>query len=290
MNIENLNDHEFAAWAATEAGKLLVKVRGEGLEGKELKDAGDLAAHEFLMDVLARYRPDDAVLSEEEHRGTVGAHDRRTAQRVWIIDPLDGTIMNLRNANGSIYSPLQKYPGGFTPRFFGEIVDYSAAGGIRGDLGGGFGYDVSLRRGNNEIQYTLKNTINPSLGAASPQSFRPGDLINEETQAQADFTKEFDVGFATPLVVGFGLSYLEESYEIVEGELASYQAGPYATPDPFNLCTDVGTPTAAGLLVIVNGSSLNCADVNDPDDDSDSYDPVYQVVGVGSNGFPGYSP
>jgi iron complex outermembrane receptor protein len=204
--------------------------------------------------------------------------------------PLNGTIMNLRNANGSIYSPLQKYPGGFTPRFFGEIVDYSAAGGIRGDLGGGFGYDVSLRRGNNEIQYTLKNTINPSLGAASPQSFRPGDLINEETQAQADFTKEFDVGFATPLVVGFGLSYLEESYEIVEGELASYQAGPYATPDPFNLCTDVGTPTAAGLLVIGNGSSLNCADVNDPDDDSDSYDPVYQVVGVGSNGFPGYSP
>jgi 3'(2'), 5'-bisphosphate nucleotidase len=91
VNIENLNDHEFAAWAATEAGKLLVKVRGEGLEGKELKDAGDLAAHEFLMDVLARYRPDDAVLSEEEHRGTVGAHDRRTAQRVWIIDPLDGT-------------------------------------------------------------------------------------------------------------------------------------------------------------------------------------------------------
>lgn len=204
--------------------------------------------------------------------------------------PLNGTIMPLREADGSIYSPLDIYPGGFTPRFFGEIIDYSIAGGLRGDLGGGFGYDISVRNGKNEVQYTLKNTINPSLGSATPQSFRPGDLINEETQVQADFIKEFDVGFATPLAVGFGLSYLEESYEIVEGEEASYIAGPHATPDPYNLCDDFGAPTAAGLLVIGNGSSLNCADVNDPDDDSDSYDPVYQVVGVGSNGFPGYSP
>ncbi len=86
-----LNDHDFAAWAATEAGRLLVQVRAGGLEGKELKDAGDMAAHEFLMGVLASYRPDDAVLSEEEHRGTAGVHDRLTARRVWIIDPLDGT-------------------------------------------------------------------------------------------------------------------------------------------------------------------------------------------------------
>jgi iron complex outermembrane receptor protein len=135
--------------------------------------------------------------------------------------PLNGTIQDLRNADGSIYSPLDKYPGGFTPRFFGEIIDYSIAGGIRGEFGDGLGYDLSLRNGNNEIQYTLKNTINPSLGAASPQSFRPGDLINEETQAQADFIKEFDVGFATPLAVGFGLSYMEESYELVQGELSS---------------------------------------------------------------------
>jgi iron complex outermembrane receptor protein len=204
--------------------------------------------------------------------------------------PLNGTIMDLREADGSIYSPLEMYPGGFTPRFFGEIIDYSAAAGLRGDLGSGFGYDISARLGNNEVQYTLKNTINPSMGSASPQSFRPGDLINEEMQLQADFTKEFDAGLYTPLVVGFGLSYLDESYEIVEGELASYLAGPHATPDPYGLCDDFGAPTAAGIIVIGNGSTLNCADVNDPDDDSDSYDPVYQVVGVGSNGFPGYSP
>ena len=85
------NDHLFAAWTATVAGTLLLQVRESGLEGKALKDAGDLASHELLMKLFAQYMPDDAVLSEEEHRGTSGEHDRRTAKRVWIIDPVDGT-------------------------------------------------------------------------------------------------------------------------------------------------------------------------------------------------------
>jgi 3'(2'), 5'-bisphosphate nucleotidase len=85
------NDHLFAAWTATVAGTLLLEVRKSGLEGKELKDAGDLASHELLMGLFAQYKPDDAVLSEEEHRGTSGAHDRLTTPRVWIIDPVDGT-------------------------------------------------------------------------------------------------------------------------------------------------------------------------------------------------------
>ncbi|MCW2787138.1 MAG: cysQ [Marmoricola sp.] len=85
------NDHLFAAWTATVAGTLLLEVRTSGLVGKELRDAGDLASHELLMGLFAQYKPDDAVLSEEEHRGTVGAHDRLTTPRVWIIDPVDGT-------------------------------------------------------------------------------------------------------------------------------------------------------------------------------------------------------
>ncbi len=85
------DDHLFAAWTATVAGTLLMQVRESGLEGKALKDAGDMASHELLMGLFAEHKPDDAVLSEEEHRGTSGAHDRRTAKRVWIIDPVDGT-------------------------------------------------------------------------------------------------------------------------------------------------------------------------------------------------------
>jgi len=53
----------------------------------ELRHAGDQQSHEFLVAELHRLRPGDAVLSEE------GADDRArlAADRVWIVDPLDGT-------------------------------------------------------------------------------------------------------------------------------------------------------------------------------------------------------
>ena len=194
--------------------------------------------------------------------------------------PGNGTIEDLREADGGIYNPLEKYPGGFTPRFFGEVSDFSLLGGIRGSFDNGLNYDISGRTGESEIRYTLGNTINPSQGRASQKSFKPGDLINSETQFQADFNYEFESDFASPLLLAFGTSYMDESYEVVQGELNSYAAGPHATPDPFGLCS-ANAPTAAGTGVIANGSTLNCADPNDP---------VYQVVGVGSNGFPGFSP
>jgi len=84
------DDHAFAAWAATVAGDLLVEVRGQGLEGRALKDAGDRAAHDFLMELCARHRPGDAVMSEES-KASIDNQDRLGAERVWIIDPLDGT-------------------------------------------------------------------------------------------------------------------------------------------------------------------------------------------------------
>ncbi|WP_307816438.1 3'(2'),5'-bisphosphate nucleotidase CysQ [Nocardioides limicola] len=81
------DDHVFATWAATVAGERLLQVRAEGLEGKALKDAGDAAAHDLLMELVARYRPEDDVLSEEGKDNP----NRLLADRVWIIDPLDGT-------------------------------------------------------------------------------------------------------------------------------------------------------------------------------------------------------
>lgn len=196
--------------------------------------------------------------------------------------PLNGTTEDLRLEDGSIYNPLDIFPGGFTPRFFGEVEDYSLVSGIKGEFGSGFYYDFSARYGFSEIDYTLVNTINPSLGPDTPTSFRPGALSNEEFQLQADFVQEFDSG----LVVAFGASYLDEEYDVQQGEQSSFEAGAFASSDPFGFCTDTAditdsVATAAGQAVIDNGFGLNC-------DDSD--DAVYNVVGVGSNGFPGFSP
>ena len=61
-----MSDHELAATLATEAGRLLLGVRTELAEATaaERKAAGDKRSHDFLMEALAKARPDDAVLSE----------------------------------------------------------------------------------------------------------------------------------------------------------------------------------------------------------------------------------
>lgn len=90
-SLATATDHALAARAATKAGRLLVDLRAEliadGHDPAQMGDEGDRQSHLLLVDLLAREAPDDAVLSEE------GRDDPRRLQadRVWIIDPVDGT-------------------------------------------------------------------------------------------------------------------------------------------------------------------------------------------------------
>jgi 3'(2'), 5'-bisphosphate nucleotidase len=87
------DDHAVAAELAGEAGRLLLDLRARTgfADPGALKDAGDQGSHEYLMAALARCRPGDAVLSEEGPENSGDAAARLGAERVWIIDPLDGT-------------------------------------------------------------------------------------------------------------------------------------------------------------------------------------------------------
>jgi 3'(2'), 5'-bisphosphate nucleotidase len=80
-------DDRLARDLASEAGRLLLALRAGGGEPGALRKAGDEMSHEFLAAQLSQERPGDAVLSEE------GRDDlaRLDADRVWIVDPLDGT-------------------------------------------------------------------------------------------------------------------------------------------------------------------------------------------------------
>ena len=82
-----MDDDALAASLATEAGRLLLAIRREAADAQTRKDEGDRRSHEWLMQALGTHRPDDAVLSEE------GKDDRSRleADRVWIVDPVDGT-------------------------------------------------------------------------------------------------------------------------------------------------------------------------------------------------------
>ncbi|WP_338893463.1 3'(2'),5'-bisphosphate nucleotidase CysQ [Rhodococcus sovatensis] len=83
-----MDDAHFAADVAHAAGLLLLEVRARAHEtGRELGRLGDAAANTLILDRLASERPEDAVLSEESADDLT----RLDAQRVWIIDPLDGS-------------------------------------------------------------------------------------------------------------------------------------------------------------------------------------------------------
>lgn len=92
----DLDDHQLARSLAEDAGRLLLDLRerlvADGASPETIKTEGDRQSHEWLMQALTEARPDDSVLSEEGGDGS-GPEDqqRLDAERVWIIDPLDGT-------------------------------------------------------------------------------------------------------------------------------------------------------------------------------------------------------
>lgn len=191
----------------------------------------------------------------------------------------------IRTQDGSTFRYLTNYPAGRTPRFGGNVVDYSLTAGLRGEFAPDFSYDFSGRYGKDTIYYTLWNTVNPSLGNLSPTSFHPGDLMSDEWALNADFTYSLAPGsLPFPLDIGFGAEYRDEGYEIVAGEEAAWIAGPYAQQDPWNFCTNetaVGSRTATAAGLAVGMTNANCQTASDP---------VYTQLAVGSDGFPGYSP
>ena len=81
------DDHALARDLAGQAGRRLLDLRAQGGDAGVLRKAGDRLSHDFLTAELAARRPGDVVLSEE------GADNpaRLAADRVWIVDPLDGT-------------------------------------------------------------------------------------------------------------------------------------------------------------------------------------------------------
>lgn len=85
------DDHSEAARIALAAGQALLALREQAMAasvgGRRLGDEGDIGANRLILDELAAARPGDAVLSEE----AVDTAARLGAERVWVVDPLDGT-------------------------------------------------------------------------------------------------------------------------------------------------------------------------------------------------------
>lgn len=112
------------------------------------------------------------------------------------------------------------YPDGFDPIIASVVSDNSLSAGIRGDVRG---WDVDFNNtfGNNKMHYYGRNTVNASLGTASPTEFDDGGFSLAQNTTSLDFSRYFADHFKG-LNVAFGAEYRVDRYQIFAGEEASW--------------------------------------------------------------------
>ena len=122
------------------------------------------------------------------------------------------------------FSFQEMFPGGFTPQMGGTANDVSLVGGVRGFTAGGFNWDVSGAIGMHQSELFIHDTVNASLGPASPTAFDVG------TNRQREINLQFDVSYAvTDMVhVAAGAEWRDEQFRTRQGDREGWVVGPYA--------------------------------------------------------------
>ena len=104
--------------------------------------------------------------------------------------------------------------------------------------------------GQNKIDFSMRDTINASLGPDTPTQFELGSYTQTEQTANLDLTYEVDVAaFDSPLHTAVGVEWRREQFEITAGEPKSWQEGPLAR-DGFG----IGANGFSGFSDVVAGS------------------------------------
>ena len=133
------------------------------------------------------------------------------------------------------------FPDGYVPVLDATVDDVSLAVGARGSLASDWTWDLSAVYGSNNFDHDITNSLNASLGAASPTSFNVEELKLTQLDVHFDMTRPFEIGgFANPLNFAWGLEYRTEAYETTAGDPESYIAGP-VTDAP------IGSQAGSGL-------------------------------------------
>lgn len=120
-------------------------------------------------------------------------------------------------------------PDGFLPLIKTDLTDFAATTGLRGEVAG-WNADFSVGYGHNSFDYKVQDSLNTSFGPASQRVFDAGGLRYGQWIGNADFSHDYEVGFAKPLSVAFGLEYRDEKFQIRPGDLQSYALGPLFRP------------------------------------------------------------
>ncbi len=123
---------------------------------------------------------------------------------------------------------LSIFPDGYVPILPGRSIDYSATSGLKADLGG-WAIDLGYGFGHNHLDQNALNTVNASLGSASPTSFYVGRTEFNQQVVDLTGSKDFGaVGGIESLNVAMGVQWRRDNFRVGRGDLASYVVGPLA--------------------------------------------------------------
>jgi iron complex outermembrane receptor protein len=123
-------------------------------------------------------------------------------------------------------SVLSIFPNGYNPIAPADLQDYNITGGIKGTFGSDWNTDFSISQGGNRVDWYAENTVNASMGAASPTEFKVGVTRVGQTLLNADISKSFYKDSYPNLSFAAGTEFRSEVFEQVAGDPASYMAGP----------------------------------------------------------------
>ncbi len=137
-------------------------------------------------------------------------------------------------------SVLSKFPNGYNPIAPADLQDLSLTAGLKGKIKG-WDADFSLGQGSNRVDWYANNTVNPSLGDASPTEFKTGVTQVTQSLLNADFSKTYNKDNYPNLTVGTGLEGRYETFTQEAGDKASWEAG------PLKLTKDVGSSGREGF-------------------------------------------
>lgn len=216
-NRGGVNDGGFLAADVDGDGVISVDSDGEPNEGFHRLLIGDLTADANGLNGTGNCPTVFAAQTVDGNYSTAGYNV--------LTDPayIDGVANN-----PDCWAFNELFPGGFTPRFGGVVTDASLAFGVKGEFENEVSYDVSVYVGESEVDFEIRNTINPSLGPDTPTAFKPGRYTQAERSFNLDLSKPFDVGLAEPLFLAGGFEYRHESYDSIAGDPKSYEVGPLA--------------------------------------------------------------
>lgn len=151
---------------------------------------------------------------------------------VVIGSPEDDAALAAAAADPNCFTFNEMFPGGFTPFFGSDLNDVFGNIGIRGETDSGMRYDFSVGTGRNEIGFDLVDSINASLGPATPLFFKAGFYVQLENTANLDIVIPVEVdGFASPLNVAAGLEWRREQFQIGVAQAETFEAGILGNPD-----------------------------------------------------------